>query len=77
MPSPAITFIWLAFAVIGAIIGSRKGRLAMGIVWSLLLGPIGLIIVAVTPKTEAQQVKDAAQQARVRQLAEQQAHRGG
>ena len=65
MPSPAITFIWLAFIVIGAIIGHRKGRLAMGIVWSLLLGPIGVIIVAVMPKTEDQQIKEAQQRARV------------
>jgi hypothetical protein len=65
MPSPAITFSWLIFVIAGVLIGLRKGRLAMGIVWSLLIGPVGLVIVALMPKTDERQIAEARQRARV------------
>jgi ribosomal protein L40E len=36
--------------LIGAIIGTSNGRSAEGFLWGILLGPIGWIIVAVSPK---------------------------
>ena len=53
--SPAFALAWLIFATIGGIIGHHKGRLAMGIVWSLILGPLGILVIALMPKTQARQ----------------------
>lgn len=39
---------WLACGVIGAIIGSRKGQGCAGALLSLILGPVGVTIVAVS-----------------------------
>lgn len=41
--------IMLASAVIGAMIGSSKGNGVPGFFLGLILGPIGLVIVAVMP----------------------------
>jgi len=44
---------WVAVnLLVGALIGKSKGRLSAGILWSLLLGPIGWLIVAVGPNTK-------------------------
>lgn len=40
-------FLWILFAIIGLIIGNGKGRGGAGFALGLLLGPIGLIIIAV------------------------------
>ena len=69
MPSPVITLAWLTFIAVGAIIGHSKGRTTMGVVWSLILGPIGVLIVALLPKTEDRQVEEARQRARVEERA--------
>jgi hypothetical protein len=37
---------WIFCILIGALIGQYKGRVGSGVVWSLLLGPIGWLIVA-------------------------------
>jgi hypothetical protein len=37
--------IWIGVILIGIIIGKAKGRPGSGFVWSLLLGPIGWLIV--------------------------------
>jgi hypothetical protein len=42
---------WLISAVVGAIIGSTKGRPTAGGVWGLLLGPIGWIVILIAPDT--------------------------
>ncbi len=39
-------FLWLIFAVIGALIGRSKGRVLAGFLWGLFLGPLGWLIVA-------------------------------
>jgi hypothetical protein len=47
-----ILVIWLILGVASAIIGSNKGR--SGCVWllvGLILGPIGLILVLLAPRT--------------------------
>lgn len=45
-------FWWnLAFIVVGALLGWWRGRLMAGIVWALVLGPIGWIVVLVAPKS--------------------------
>ena len=39
--------VWGVLCVlIGALIGKAKGRIDSGIIWSLMLGPIGWLIVA-------------------------------
>jgi len=51
-----ILLIWLLFGVAAAIIGNNKGR--SGCVWllvGLLLGPIGLILVLLAPRTKPPQ----------------------
>jgi len=52
----------LLFALIGAAIGDARGRALPGFFFSLLLGPIGWIIVLVGPnyKEEAKQKENAA-----------------
>ena len=41
-----ILFVWIGCALIGALIGKYKGRVGSGVVWALVLGPIGWLIVA-------------------------------
>jgi hypothetical protein len=51
--SPLLGIIWLACAAIGYAIGNPKGRATEGIVLGLLLGVIGVIIVAcLSPKKQ-------------------------
>jgi hypothetical protein len=40
---------WLVWVALGAILGASKGRVGSGLVWTLLFGPIGLIVVAALP----------------------------
>lgn len=41
---------WLVFwTLLGALIGKQKGRADSGVVWGLLLGPIGCLITALLP----------------------------
>lgn len=50
-----ILFIWLLCGIISAIIASGKGRSGIG--WffgGILLGPLGIIIVAVLPKIKSE-----------------------
>ncbi|MPL66006.1 hypothetical protein SDC9_11674 [bioreactor metagenome] len=42
--------IWIACGVLGGIIGSSKGRKGLGWGLGFLLGPIGMLIVAVMPE---------------------------
>jgi hypothetical protein len=45
-------FWWnLVFVAVGALLGWWRGRLLNGIVWAVVLGPIGWIIVLVAPKS--------------------------
>jgi hypothetical protein len=53
------TTFWIAFlvfavglAAIGAWIGSTKGRTGEGLVWGLLLGIIGIIVIACRKPTQ-------------------------
>lgn len=43
-----VVLLWFAFALVGGLIGRSKGRVLAGVLWSLLLGPIGWIIVALS-----------------------------
>ena len=53
-----ILLIWVvAAAVTSTIIGSRKGRPWTGFLLGLLLGWIGVIIIAVTSSTRAERVE--------------------
>jgi len=55
-----VAILWLlVIPIIGALIGRPKGRGVLGFVLGLLLGPIGLIIVALVGPTEAQKKIDA------------------
>lgn len=55
--------IWLSAVVVGAIVGSNKGKTGTGIVLSLLLSWIGVIIVAVLqPSTEFIEEKKRAEE---------------
>lgn len=39
----------LVFGVLGMIIGRQKGRVVAGALWSLVLGPLGWLIIALGP----------------------------
>ena len=48
----AALFWWnLAFVAVGALLGWWRGRLLTGVIWALVLGPIGWIIVLLAPKS--------------------------
>lgn len=49
---PWTALLWwnLIFVVVGALLGWWRGRLLKGVVLALVLGPIGWIIVLLTPK---------------------------
>lgn len=47
----AAMFWWnLLFIVVGALLGWWRGRLAEGIVWALVLGPIGWVVILARPR---------------------------
>jgi hypothetical protein len=47
----AAMFWWnLVFIAIGALLGWWRGRTAEGIVWALVLGPIGWIVILAKPR---------------------------
>jgi hypothetical protein len=59
--------IFIVSVVIGCLIGSLKGQFTSGLIWSLLLGPLGVIIVLCLPnlikqKEEAERKQQMAQQ---------------
>jgi len=47
----AAMFWWnLLFIAVGALLGWWRGRTAEGIVWALVLGPIGWVVILVKPR---------------------------
>ena len=52
-----VLFVELVFALIGMAIGNTKGRLGAGFVLGLLLGAIGLIIIALMDRTAAEEAR--------------------
>lgn len=49
----AAMFWWnLLFVVVGALLGWWRGRLAEGIVWALILGPIGWFVIFARPRVQ-------------------------
>ena len=46
--------IFIVSVVIGCLIGSAKGQFASGLIWSLLLGPLGVLIVLCLPNLTKQ-----------------------
>jgi hypothetical protein len=52
-----LLIFWVAPWVIGGLVGSRKGLVALGIVLGVLLGWIGVIIIAFVRPTQAELVR--------------------
>jgi hypothetical protein len=50
-----ILIVWALCGVVGYLIGNSKGRGAEGALWGLVLGLIGLIIIAVRKPAEGAQ----------------------
>ncbi|MGH8159065.1 MAG: hypothetical protein ACREPQ_13165 [Rhodanobacter sp.] len=47
----AAMFWWnLLFVAVGALLGWWRGRLGEGIVWALVLGPIGWVVILAKPR---------------------------
>ena len=44
--TPVIALIWVVCAIAGALIGARSGHRINGMFFGLLLGPLGVLIVA-------------------------------
>jgi hypothetical protein len=53
--------VWIGLIVAGYFVGKSKGRVALGIILTVILGLIGLIIVACLPKTAAMKAAEAQQ----------------
>jgi predicted membrane channel-forming protein YqfA (hemolysin III family) len=67
-----ILLIWVVAAtVVATIIGNRKGRPWTGFILGLLLGWIGVIIIAVTPPTYAMRVQRERERQRIQREAAQ------
>lgn len=50
----AALFWWsVAFVAVGAVIGWWRGRIAEGVVWALVLGPFGWLVVLAKPAKPA------------------------
>ncbi|RUL78312.1 hypothetical protein [Dyella choica] len=48
----AALFWWnLVFVAVGALLGWWRGKLLAGVIWALVLGPIGWVVVLLTPKS--------------------------
>jgi hypothetical protein len=60
-----IIFLWVASIFIGMLIGVSKRQEASGAIWTLLLGPVGIIIVLCLPNRIKEQ---AAEEEKQRQL---------
>jgi len=45
--------VWIVCGILGGVIGSSKGRKGLGYGLGFLLGPIGILIVAVMPEDKA------------------------
>ena len=57
-----LLFIWLLFGIFSALIASYKGRNWGGWFWGgIILGPIGIIIVAILPRLEGNDYKKCPQ----------------
>ena len=50
MPWAALFWWNVLFVVVGALLGWWRGRLLEGIVWALVLGPIGWVVILVKPR---------------------------
>lgn len=54
-------FFWASFwAICSAVIGDKKGQETSGVIWGLLLGPIGVLIVLMLPDLKKQEEEEAA-----------------
>ncbi|WP_158753390.1 hypothetical protein [Dyella sp. S184] len=49
MPWAAMFWWNVLFVAVGALLGWWRGRLGEGIVWALVLGPIGWVVILVKP----------------------------
>jgi hypothetical protein len=48
----AALFWWnLVFVAVGALLGWWRGKLWAGVIWALVLGPIGWVIVLLAPRS--------------------------
>jgi hypothetical protein len=62
MDDLAIPLIWLFSVVIGCLVGAAKGRIGSGLVWSLLFGSPGVIVVLCLPNLAKKEEDAKAQQ---------------
>jgi hypothetical protein len=70
MFTPQFVLIWTVLPVIlGAVTGHRKGRMIAGIVWPLVLGWIGFIIIACERPTTETRIRRRAQELEIEQAA--------
>lgn len=58
--------IWIFSIVIGTLIGSAKGRLVSGLLWTIPFGPIGVLVVLCLPDLKKQ--KEDAERKKQRDL---------
>lgn len=53
----AVLLYFVLFGAIGMLIGGRKGRPIAGLLWAMVLGPIGWLLMALLPAASANTVK--------------------
>lgn len=64
-----LLIIAIICAALGGWIGNYKGYTVLGIILGALTGPVGLVIIAVIPRSNARKVEDAERKLRVQQEA--------
>lgn len=64
-----IFVIWGLSVAAGALIGDYKGRFSEGIAWTVFLGLIGLIVIALRPPTDWVKVRRMKERMRIEEAA--------
>lgn len=47
-----LVLLWGVFVVVAVVVGASKGRAAEGLAWGVVLGPFGILIVALQRSAE-------------------------
>ncbi len=72
--SETLILIWVAGVIVGALVGGSKGRAWTGAALGLVLGWLGVVIVALMPKTAERQIAEERQRRAVEREARRRDH---
>lgn len=72
-----ILALWAAFPIMGYVLGYERGRAEAGFVWGALLGPLGLIVALLLPRSAKRLEQDERAKRAIRARLDQAAQRPG